>query len=89
MPSSYSAIISRYNRNLLPKRTIRKYRDMLREHPDVPDSGYKEVSPEELERIKAEIRKEAVQEYRYRLAISGVAFLVLFALLAGIAVLFF
>ncbi|MDG1572479.1 hypothetical protein OZ410_09140 [Robiginitalea sp. M366] len=64
MARLWANLILKVNRAQLRKRKVRKFKDMLSFDPTSGSPRYREVPKEELEQIKAEIRKEASMEIR-------------------------
>ena len=64
MPRLWANLILKVNRAQLKKRKIRKFKDMLSEASYGSEAKFKKISPDELKKIKSQIRKEASEEYR-------------------------
>ncbi len=77
--SMASAILSlKQNRALLKKRPIRELKDLIYQKSGKSELEFKKISPQELEKIKDEIRKEAQVHAR-----NQVILYVLSAILTG------
>ncbi|MBW8201871.1 hypothetical protein [Flagellimonas abyssi] len=88
--SMASAILSlKQNRSLLKKRNIRELKDLIYEKSDKTDLAFKEISPEELARIKEEIRMEAKLIARNEAILYSIVFVFALGLVAYLSYLFF
>lgn len=88
--SMASAILSlKQNRSLLKKRNIRELKELIYEKSGKTDLAFKEISPEELARIKEEIRMEAKINARNKVVIYSIVFVFAVGLVAYLSYLFF
>jgi hypothetical protein len=88
--SMASAILSlKQNRGLLKKRNIRELKDLIYEKSSKTDLAFKEISPDELARIKKEIRMEAKIKARKEVILYSIAFVLAVGLVAYLSYLFF
>jgi len=67
---SYAINSLKQNRALLRKRNIKELRDLLLENSGKTELAFKEISPEELAKIKDKIRAQAKKDARQNLLIS-------------------
>lgn len=81
--------VLRGNRALVKKRKFKDIKQLLLETSGKTEVEFKEVSPSELERIKAEIRSEARRKSQWELLIYGLCALLLLLLLAMLFVYLF
>ena len=75
MARLWANYILKVNRAQLKKRKVRKFKDMVTVDSTKEGVRFKEVSEEELSRIKAEIRQEATKEIWLGYLRSAFAFL--------------
>lgn len=88
--SMASAILSlKQNRALLKKRSVRELKDLLYEKSGKTEVEFKKVTPEELVRIKEEIRKDTRVNIRNEIIIYTISFVAVLVLFFLIYLLFF